>query len=179
MSGAPQGHEPLITLVVALAANGVIGREGALPWRLPEDLRRFKAATLGKPVIMGRRTFESIGRALPGRHNIVLTRRADWRPPDPAVTVVDDWSAALRAAGEAREVMVIGGAEIYALALPYARRLLLTRVQARIEGDVRFPTIDPAEWQSSASEAFPADDRHAYSMIFECLERCHTSEIER
>ncbi|MFZ9709382.1 MAG: dihydrofolate reductase [Steroidobacteraceae bacterium] len=171
MTDAPQGAAPLVTLVVALAANGVIGREGALPWRLPEDLRRFKAATLGKPVIMGRRTFESIGRALPARHNIVLTRRSHWNPADPAVTVVGDWPAALRAAGAVDEVMVIGGAEIYSLALPVAGRLLLTRVQADIEGDVRFPAIDPAEWSVLTSEAFPADERHAHAMLFESLVR--------
>lgn len=162
---------PVVTLVVAIAANGVIGREGALPWRLPEDLRRFKAATLGKPVIMGRKTFESIGRALPGRHNIVLTRRSDWRAADAEVTVVTDREAALRAAGAVPEVMVIGGADIYALFLPQARRLLLTRVEADVAGDVRFPPIDPAEWQTRSSETFAADERHAHAMRFERLER--------
>lgn len=162
---------PRITLVVAAARNGVIGRDGGLPWRLPEDLRRFKAATLGKPVLMGRRTFESIGRALPGRLNLVLTRRGDYRPQDAAVVVVRDLDAALQAAGDAPEVMVIGGAEVYALALPLASRILLTRVHAEVAGDTCFPELDPAQWRLRASEHFAADERHAHAMSFEELER--------
>lgn len=171
MSDSASSATPVVTLVVAIAANGVIGREGTLPWRLPEDLRRFKAATLGKPVIMGRKTFESIGRALPARHNIVLTRRNDWRAADAEVTVVGDREAALRAAGAVPEVMVIGGADIYALFLPLARRLLLTRVQAQIPGDVRFPPLEANAWRTLSSEAFAADERHAHPMRFEVLER--------
>lgn len=164
------GHPP-VTLVVAVAANGVIGRDGGLPWRLPEDLRRFKAATLGKPVVMGRKTFESIGRALPGRHNIVLTRRQDYRPAEGAVTVVTDLDGALRAAGDAAEVMVIGGAEVYALALPLASRILLTRVEAEVAGDTRFPSLDPREWRAVARDHVAADERHAHGMTFEDLRR--------
>lgn len=171
MSELASAAVPVVTLVVALATNGVIGREGALPWRLPEDLRRFKAATLGKPIIMGRKTFESIGRALPGRHNIVLTRRTQWRPVDTDVTVVTDRESALRAAGPVPEVMVIGGADVYALFLPKARRLLLTRVQADIPGDVRFPDLEPTAWTTVSSDSFAADERHAYAMRFEVLER--------
>jgi dihydrofolate reductase len=173
-SGAHSGQDwPRITLVVAAADDGVIGRDGALPWRLPEDLRRFKAQTLGKPVLMGRRTFESIGRALPGRLNLVLTRRVDWRPPAAAgeVTVVHDWDAALRAAGAVPELMVIGGAEIYALALPRAGRVLLTRVHAAVPGDTRLPPFDPAQWVEVASERFAADERNAIDMTFVELRR--------
>lgn len=166
--------QPLITLVVAVSDNGVIGRDGGLPWHLPEDLRRFKAATLGKPVVMGRRTFDSIGRALPGRHNIVLTRVAGFRAADPGVTVAHDLDAALRAAGDVPEVMIIGGAEIYALSLPRAGRILLTRVHARIEGDTGFPELDPAQWQVVAREHFPADARHPHAMTFEELQRPRT-----
>ena len=165
---------PLITLAVAVSDNGVIGRDGGLPWHLPEDLRRFKAATLGKPVVMGRRTFESIGRALPGRHNIVLTRAAGFRPADPGVSVVHDLDAALSAAGDVPEVMIIGGAEIYALSLPRAGRILLTRVHARIEGDTVFPVLDPAEWEVVTREHFPADSRHPHAMTFEELQRPRT-----
>ena len=164
---------PRVTLAVAVADNGVIGREGALPWRLPEDLRRFKAATLDKPVLMGRKTFESIGRALPGRLNIVLTRQPDWRPVDPDVRVVADLAAAFVAAGEAPEVTVIGGAEIYALALPLATRVLLTLVHASPEGDARLPPFDPALWRETSREAWPADERHAHAMSFVVLERRH------
>lgn len=173
-SGVPGGHSlPLITLVVAMADNGVIGRDGALPWRLPEDLRRFKTQTLGRPVLMGRRTFESIGRALPGRANLVLTRRAGWQAPPEAgaVTVVHDWPQALRAAGDAPELMVIGGAEIYAMALPHAHRVLLTRVHGDVEGDTRLPAFDAGEWLEVAVEHFPRDARHAHDMSFVELRR--------
>lgn len=162
---------PSITLAVAVADNGVIGRDGALPWRLPEDLRRFKAATIGKPVIMGRKTFDSIGRALPGRLNIVLTRQAGWLPQDPAVQVVPDLDTALAVAGEVSEVTVIGGAQVYALAMPLAGRILLTEVHARPEGDAHLAPFDPQVWQEIARERWPADERHACDMSFVTLTR--------
>ena len=162
---------PRITLAVAVADNGVIGRGGELPWRLPEDLRRFKAATLGKPVLMGRKTFESIGRALPGRLNIVLTRQPGWQPTDPAVRVAPDLDAALALAGDAAEVTVIGGSEIYALALPRASRVLLTEVHAAPEGDTVLPRFDPREWREVSRERWPADARHAHDLSFVELER--------
>ena len=162
---------PSITLAVAVADNGVIGRDGALPWRLPEDLRRFKAATIGKPVIMGRKTFDSIGRALPGRLNIVLTRQAGWLPQDPAVQVVPDLDTALAVAGEVSEVTVIGGAQVYALALPLAGRILLTEVHARPEGDAHLAPFDPQVWQEITRERRPADERHACDMSFVTLTR--------
>ena len=162
---------PSITLAVAVADNGVIGRDGALPWRLPEDLRRFKAATIGKPVIMGRKTFDSIGRALPGRLNIVLTRQAGWLPQDPAVQVVPDLDTALAVAGEVSEVTVIGGAQVYALALPLAGRILLTEVHARPEGDAHLASFDPQVWQEITRERWPADERHACDMSFVTLTR--------
>ena len=183
-SGAGNGRTlPRITLVVAMADNGVIGHDGALPWRLPEDLRRFKAQTLGKPVLMGRRTFESIGRALPGRHNLVLTRRLDWRPPvrvatvdaesagSESLSVVHDWDGALRAAGASPELMVIGGAEVYAIALPHADRILLTRVQAEVDGDTRLPPFDPAQWSEVSVERHAADERNPIAMSFVELRR--------
>ena len=162
---------PSITLAVAVADNGVIGRDGALPWRLPEDLRRFKAATIGKPVIMGRKTFDSIGRALPGRLNIVLTRQAGWLPQDPAVQVVPDLDTALAVAGEVPEVTVIGGAQVYALAMPLAGRILLTEVHARPEGDAHLAPFDPQVWQEITRERWPADERHACDMSFVTLTR--------
>jgi dihydrofolate reductase len=164
---------PRVTLVVAVAVNGVIGRDGGLPWRLPEDLRRFKAQTLGKPVLMGRRTFESIGRALPGRRNIVLTRRAGFAiaPGAGDAVVVHDWDEALRAAGDAPELMVIGGAEIYAIALPHAERVLLTRVHAEVEGDTRLPPFDAQQWAEAAVEHHPGDDRNPIDMSFVELRR--------
>jgi len=162
---------PSITLAVAVADNGVIGRDGALPWRLPEDLRRFKAATIGKPVIMGRKTFDSIGRALPGRLNIVLMRQAGWLPQDPVVQVVPDLDTALAVAGEVPEVTVIGGAQVYALAMPLAGRILLTEVHARPEGDAHLAPFDPQVWQEIARERWPADERHACDMSFVTLTR--------
>ena len=162
---------PSITLAVAVADNGVIGRDGALPWRLPEDLRRFKAATIGKPVIMGRKTVVSIGRALPGRLKIGLTRQAGWLPQDPAVQVVPDLDTALAVAGEVPEVTVIGGAQVYALALPLAGRILLTEVHARPEGDAHLAPFDPQVWQEITRERWPADERHACDMSFVTLTR--------
>jgi len=160
-----------VTLVVARADNGVIGHAGGLPWRLPEDLRRFKAATLGKPVVMGRKTFESIGRALPGRRNIVLTRSASFRPADPEVCVVTTWSAARAAASEVEEIMVIGGAEIYALTLPEATRVLLTEVHGAPAGDAFLPAFDPAVWHEQSRERYAADERNAFDMSFVDLQR--------
>jgi dihydrofolate reductase len=162
---------PRVTLIVAMTDDGVIGIDGQLPWRLPEDLRRFKAATLGKPVVMGRKTFESIGRPLPQRHNIVLTRQVGFSARDPAVTVVSTLQAALQAAGDVPEVMIIGGAEIYQLALPLAQRIILTRVHANVQGDTHFSPLDPKAWRVASSETYAADEKHAYSMTFEDLER--------
>ncbi len=151
----------MITLVVARAANGVIGRDGALPWHLPADLRRFKALTMGKPIVMGRRTFESIGRPLPGRHNIVLTRGA-WRAD--GVTVVPDLPAALAAAGG--EAMIIGGAAVYAAALPVADRIELTEVHAAPRGDTVLPPFDPTDWVEVARDDHAGDgDAPGYSFV--------------
>ena len=160
---------PAISFVVARADNGVIGRENALPWHLPADLRHFKRLTVGKPVVMGRRTFGSIGRPLPGRHNIVLTRDPDWRAE--GVTVVANLAEAIAAAGldpktRADEVMIIGGAAVYADALPIATRIYLTEVHDTPEGDTVLPTFDPARWRETAREDHPAeDDRPAYSFV--------------
>jgi dihydrofolate reductase len=152
----------LISLIAALAENGVIGRDNALPWRLPADLARFRRLTLGKPVIMGRKTYESIGRPLPQRRNIVLSRQ-DLALPEGAVRA-DGPAAALELADGAAETMVIGGAEIYRLFLPLARRLYLTRVHAEIEGDTRFPPLPAAEWREVACERHDATDP-AYSFV--------------
>lgn len=130
---------PLITIVVARADNGIIGQHGALPWRLPEDLKHFKALTMGKPMVMGRRTFESLPGLLPGRRHIVLTRDAGWTAPGAEVAhSVDD---AIALAGEVPEIAVIGGAEIYALFLPLAQRIELTEVHRSPEGDTRMPPL--------------------------------------
>jgi dihydrofolate reductase len=160
---------PRITLIVAVADNGVIGRDNTLPWHLPEDLKRFKRLTMGKPIVMGRKTFESIGKPLPGRQNIVVTRDANYRRE--GVTVVNDAESALRAAGAVPEIMVIGGAELFRALLPRAWRIHLTRVHGEIEGDVMWPALDDREWSVVEREAHAADERHRYAMTFEVWER--------
>jgi dihydrofolate reductase len=160
---------PLITLIVAVADSGVIGRENALPWHLPEDLRRFKRLTLGKPVVMGRRTFESIGKPLPGRRNIVLTRDTNYRHE--GIDVVHGADQALGAASGAAEVMVIGGADLFRVFLPMAGRVHLTRVHADIAGDVIWTPLDVRQWRRVQCESHPADERHAHPMTFEVWER--------
>jgi dihydrofolate reductase len=142
-------RRPDIILVVAAAENDVIGRDGRMPWHLPEDLKRFRRMTVGHPVVMGRKTFDSIGKPLPGRHNIVLTRDRSWQAD--GVTVVPNLAEAIAAAGldpraRADSIFVVGGAEIYALAMPIATGIELTRVHASPEGDTRFPRPDPDQW---------------------------------
>jgi len=160
---------PRITLVAAVARNGVIGRAGALPWRLPADLRRFREVTWGHPVVMGRRTWESIGRPLPGRRNIVVTRRFGYRAP--GAEVAGSPEAALSVAAGAGEVMVIGGGELYAAFLPLAARILLTEVEAEPEGDAFFPPLAPGEWRETARERHPADPDNPFAYSFVTLER--------
>lgn len=154
---------PVVTLVVAVAANGVIGARNALPWHLPADLKHFKAATLGKPVIMGRRTFESIGRPLPGRLNIVVTRRADFTPT--GCVVAGSLEAAYAAAGDAAEICVIGGGELYREAIADADRLELTEIHAEFEGDAHFPKVDPAQWRESAREVHEGEAPFRFDFV--------------
>jgi dihydrofolate reductase len=142
-----QGGAPRVFLVAAVAANGVIGARGKLPWHLPEDLKHFKALTLGHPVIMGRRTWESLGRSLPGRENIVVTRTAGYVAAGASVAASLDAALAL-CAGEPL-VFVIGGAELYAAALPLAAGLVLTEIQRDFEGDTRFPAFDRRAWRET------------------------------
>jgi len=158
-----------VSIVVATDANGGIGLGGSLPWRLPEDLRRFKALTMGSPVIMGRKTWNSIGRPLPGRHNIVVSRQAGLAID--GCTVVDSLHSALAAAGPAAEVFVIGGAEIYRLAIPIADTMYVTRVHATVGADTFFPAFDAAAWEEVAREEHPADDSHAHAISFVTFKR--------
>ncbi|MFB0487802.1 dihydrofolate reductase [Methylobacterium sp. OAE515] len=153
-----------IALVAAVARNGVIGRDNGLAWHLSSDLKRFKALTMGKPMLMGRRTWDSIGRPLPGRRTLVLTRDHGFRAE--GAEVVHDWEAALAAAA-GTELMVVGGAEIYALAFAQADRLHLTEVAAEPDGDVRFPAFDRAQFRETFREAHPAGprDEHAFAFV--------------
>jgi dihydrofolate reductase len=165
-----------IELVVAAAENDVIGRGNQLPWHLPADLRHFKALTLGKPVLMGRRTYESIGGALPGRTNIVLTRAADFSPGD--CVVVRSLDDAQVAAHTHPALMVIGGADVYRQCLPLARRIHLTLIHARIEdGDTMFSGWRGAEWREAACERHEADGKNAYAYSFITLCRAHVAGL--
>ena len=158
-----------LIIVVAVAANGVIGRNGSLPWHLPADLKHFKSLTLGKPVLMGRKTYESIGKPLVDRPNIVLTRNLCWEAP--RVIVVHTLDDAIKRARPAPEFMVIGGADIFAMCLPLCSRIHLTRVHATIDGDTRFPEPPASEWREVVLGNYAADERHAHAFSFSTLER--------
>lgn len=147
-----------LTLIAALGRNRVIGKDGTMPWHLPEDLNHFKALTMGHPMVMGRKTFDSIGRPLPGRRSIVITRDREWRVP--GVEVAHSFDEALDLAGPADRVFVIGGGEVYAVALPFADHLELTEVDAEPEGDTWFPEWDPAQWREVAR-----DQRDGYAFV--------------
>lgn len=164
-----RGADPEIALIVAVAANGVIGVDNRLPWHLPEDLRRFRTVTMGKPVLMGRLTHESIGRPLPGRRNIVLSRNAGYLPAGCEVAPTLD--AALRMISGATEVMIIGGAGLYREALPRAERIYLTRLHQAFEGDTFFPSLAAGDWRTVAREDFPAGTAREVGFSFLTLER--------
>ena len=158
-----------ISIVVAHSTNNVIGKDGGLPWHLSEDLKRFKAITLGKPIIMGRLTYDSIGRALPGRQNIVITRQAEFSAE--GCDVVSSPDDALQIAGDAREVMVIGGGEIYRHFLPLADRIHRTRIESDIEGDTFFPTLADEEWSVVNIQKPAGNADHEWSVVYEVLDR--------
>ena len=159
----------MISIIVAASTNNVIGVDGDLPWHLPEDLRKFKSITMGKPMIMGRATFESIGRALPGRRSIVLTRQAEFAAE--GCDIASSPEEALRIAGNVEEVMVIGGGKVYEEFLPVTDRIYLTRVHAHIEGDTRFPDIDRDAWRTVDEQVFAATENRGYGFTLETLER--------
>lgn len=160
----------LIAMVAAMAANRVIGLDNQMPWHLPADLKHFKAVTLGKPVVMGRKTFESIGRPLPGRRNVVISRQA--APQDSAVEWVNSVEQALTLLADAPEVMIIGGAEIYRQCLPLATRLYLTEIDLETAGDAWFPDYRAAaNWQIVSDESFPKDATNPLAYRFMTLER--------
>jgi dihydrofolate reductase len=158
----------IISLIAALAADRVIGMENAMPWHLPADLAWFKRNTLNKPVIMGRKTFESIGRPLPGRLNIVLSSQPGTQDGVTWVTSVD---AAIAAAGDVEEVMIMGGGHVYGQFLARADRLYLTHIDAEVEGDTHFPDYEPDEWESTFSEFHDADEQNSHGFCFEILDR--------
>ena len=154
---------PMLGLIAAVASNGVIGAQGRLPWHLPEDLRFFKAQTMGCPVIMGRRTWESIGRPLPGRKNVVVTRSAGFSAP--GASVADSLDAALALCAAEPKVFVIGGAELYRAALPRADRLVITEIGRDFEGDVRFPDFDRSQWREASRESHTGPGGLNYAFV--------------
>ncbi|OAN18999.1 diacylglycerol kinase [Photobacterium jeanii] len=157
-----------ISMIAAMANDRVIGKDNAMPWHLPADFAWFKRSTLGKPIVMGRKTFESIGRPLPGRHNIVISRNPEFQAD--GVTVVADIDAAIAAAGDVAEVMIIGGGSIYQACLPKADQLYLTFIDAEVDGDTRFPEWGEA-WTLDHEEHYQADEKNAYDMHFVVLAR--------
>ncbi len=166
-----------LSIIVAMANNRAIGKDNQLLWYLPEDLKYFKRITMGKPMIMGRKTFESIGRPLPGRLNIVVTRQKDWQHE--GVRVVNSIDDAMRLADAQAmidgidEVMMIGGAQLYEAALPVADKMYLTRVDADIDGDAFFPVIDPAKWVEVSRESFSSSETNPYDYAFCVLQRAN------
>ncbi len=161
-----------IAIIVAVAENGIIGRGLELPWRLSEDLRRFRRLTTGHHIIMGRRTWESINRQLPDRRMIVVTRQQNFDPGVTGIAVAHSLIAALKLARDAGETQafIVGGRELYAEALPMAHRLYLTRVLSEVQGDVRFPDIDWSRWHLTATESHSADEKNDYPARFETYE---------
>ena len=169
-----------ISIIVAMANNRAIGRDNKLLWHLPEDLKYFKRITMGKPIIMGRKTFESIGRPLPGRLNIVVTRQKDWQHEGTRVTHSLEDAIEIAEAQAfidgLEEVMVIGGAELYKHALPLASTLYLTRVDADIEGDAFFPEVDESVWQEVNRESFSSSETNPYDYAFCVLEKADKAD---
>ena len=162
-------ERPVISVIAAMARNRVIGRDNSLPWHLPADLRRFKALTMGKPMIMGRRTWESLPGLLPGRRHIVVTRNRDYEAD--GADIAHSLDDAISLAGDVAEVMIVGGARLYEEALPIANRIHLTLINAEVNGDAFFPEIDEASWTEISGESHEADDKNPFGYRFVTLER--------
>lgn len=162
-------NNPTITLIVAAAENNAIGINNQMPWHLPNDFKYFKRNTMAHSVLMGRKTFDAIGKPLPDRRNIVITRNANFQGED--IDVANSIQEALLYCRDEREVFIIGGANIYQQALPLANKVLLTRVHTHIEGDAFFPELPAEEWKLVSSEPHQADDKHAFNYTFEVYTR--------
>jgi len=161
-----------ISMVVAASENNVIGKDNQLLWNLPNDMKFFKNTTWGFPVIMGRKTFDSLGKALPGRTNIVITRQSEWKADKvQVVKTLDEAIKAAVAATDAKEIFIIGGGQIFELALPQTNRVYLTRVHTVVDGDAFFPVLPKTEWHLFSQLDFPTDEKHAYAYSFEVWER--------
>ncbi len=161
----------IISLVVAASTNNCIGKHNKLLWRLPADMRFFKNTTWAMPVIMGRKTFESLGKPLQGRWNIVVTRNRDWHPEGITITHTLEEAISLAAKADYKEAFVIGGGEIYRMAMPLANKIYLTRVDTVLDGDTYFPEMDPKQWNKVSEVSFHADEKHAYNFHFQLWEK--------
>ena len=161
----------ILSLLVAAAENDVIGKDNQLPWHLPNDLKYFKNLTWGMPILMGRKTFDSIGKPLPGRKSIVITRNKDWKHDHVAVVHSVDEAIALAKQDDIKEIFVIGGAEIFNSSFDKADRIYLTRVHQEVDGDVFFPPIDEAKWKLVNAKRCEADEKNAYAHTFQVWER--------
>lgn len=153
-----------LSLIVAAAENGIIGVDGELPWRLSNDLKRFRQLTTGHHIIMGRKTYESINRLLPDRTTVIVTRNQDYEVP--GAIVVNSVDEAVKAVADDSEPFVIGGAEIYRAVLPQVDRIYLTHVKVALEGDAVFPSLDPEQWAITEQQEFPADEKNEYPTVF-------------
>ncbi|WP_429109391.1 type 3 dihydrofolate reductase [Aeromonas veronii] len=160
-----------ISMIAAMAHDRVIGKDNQMPWHLPADLAHFKRVTLGKPVLMGRKTFESIGRPLPGRRNLVISRNPDYQAEGIEVVGSVEAALALLAGSSVEVLMVIGGGHLYAEMLPSADCLYLTRIDLAVEGDTRFPAFDDGQWQRVDCESHPADEKNPHPYSFETWQR--------
>ena len=160
-----------ISMIAAMAHDRVIGKDNQMPWHLPADLAHFKRVTLGKPVLMGRKTFESIGRPLPGRRNLVISRNPGYQAEGIEVVGSVEAARALLASSAVEELMVIGGGHLYAEMLPSADRLYLTQIDLAVEGDTRFPAFDDGQWQRIDCESHPADEKNPHPYRFESWQR--------
>ena len=160
-----------ISIIAALGSNRAIGYQNQLPWRLPADLQRFKQLTMGHHILMGRKTFESIGRPLPGRTSIIITRQSDYKAKDCLIAHSLEEAIALAQSRGEQEAFVIGGADIYAQALPLADRMYLTWVEAEPEADAFFPVFDEKDWEQIEEVSFAADEKHSYAMKFVSLQK--------
>ncbi|MFA7415081.1 MAG: dihydrofolate reductase [Rhizobium sp.] len=164
-----------VAIVVAVSENGVIGNDGDMPWKLSTDLKRFKALTLGKPLVMGRKTFESIGRPLPGRPHVIVSRNPDFHPDGvevaPSLEAAIDRAAAIASALGVDEICVVGGGEIYRQALPLADTLHVTHVEAELAGDTRFPSVDPRAFEKIEESPVPAGERDTYATRYAIYRR--------
>jgi len=169
----------MVSIIVAASENNVIGQHNQLPWHLPADMKYFKETTTGKPIIMGRKTFESLGKPLPNRPNIVITRQPDY--PREGIIVTTSLQEALMIAGtfDGEEMFITGGEEIFSQAIPLlVQRMYITRIHATVTGDAHFPEFDPKEWNLVSSRLHPADEKHAYAFTFEVWDKKTKAEKE-